>query len=241
MKPLKDQVALVTGAGSGIGAAVAAGLGARGADLWLVGRRREPLEAVAEAARGQGVTARVHSTDLTVDDQVRTLADQVEHDAGRLDLLVHSAGVMVHADLEEAAIHDLDAHYAANVRAPYLLTQSVLPMLRAREGQIVFVNSSIYPNARAGVGQYAASKYALKAVADSLRDEVNPHGIRVLSIFPGRTATPGQAQLHELEGKEYRPDLLVQPEDVAAIAIGALELPRTAEVTEISIRPMAKP
>jgi NADP-dependent 3-hydroxy acid dehydrogenase YdfG len=90
------------------------------------------------------------------------------------------------------------------------------------------------------VSQYAATKHALKAVADSLRAEVNSQGIRVLSVYPGRTATPTQESLHALEGKPYRPTRLLQPEDVAAVVMNALCLPRTAEVTDIHIRPMMK-
>ena len=91
------------------------------------------------------------------------------------------------------------------------------------------------------MGQFSATQHALKAIADSLRQEVNADGIRVLSVFPGRTATPRQASLHEIEGKRYQPELLMQPEDVATVVVNALGLPRTAEVTDVSIRPMIKP
>ena len=91
------------------------------------------------------------------------------------------------------------------------------------------------------ISQYAATKAALKAMADSLREEVNPDGVRVLSIFVGRTATPMQAALHEAEGKEYRPERLLQPEDIASTIVHALCMPRTAEITEVDIRPMQKP
>jgi NADP-dependent 3-hydroxy acid dehydrogenase YdfG len=126
------------------------------------------------------------------------------------------------------------------VRAPYLLTQSLLPLLRSRRGQIVFINSSAGHVARGNVGQYAATKHALRALADSLREEVNADGIRVLSVYPGRTATPMQAKLHAVEQKEYRPDDLLQPQDVAAVVANALSLPRSAEVTDIHVRPLRK-
>jgi NADP-dependent 3-hydroxy acid dehydrogenase YdfG len=83
--------------------------------------------------------------------------------------------------------------------------------------------------------------HALRALASVVRDEVNEAGVRVTSVFPGRTATPRQALIHEWEGKEYRPERLLQPEDVAAIVVAALDLPRTAEVTDIAIRAMTKP
>ena len=88
---------------------------------------------------------------------------------------------------------------------------------------------------------HAAAQAALKAFADSLRDEVNEYGIRVLSIMPGRTATPRVEQTSTVEGRPYRPEQLLQPEDVAEIACNALLLPRTAETTDLFIRPMVKP
>src|SRR5207249_1460435 len=94
--------------------------------------------------------------------------------------------------------------------------------------------------AGAKASQYASTKHALKALADSLRDEVNAAGIRVMSLFLGRTASPMQAMVHAMEHRKYSPELLIQPEDVAAVVINALTLPRTAEVTEVSMRPCMK-
>ena len=162
-------------------------------------------------------------------------------DGGRLDILVHCAGVIRQNRMEDACIEDLDFQYATNVRAPYVLTKGLLPLLTASQGQIVFTNSSAGLNAkRAEAGQYAATKHALRGIADSLREEVNPKGVRVLSVYLGRTATPMQEALFREEGKDYHPDLLLQPEDVAEVVVQTLMLPFTAEVTDISIRPMRK-
>jgi NADP-dependent 3-hydroxy acid dehydrogenase YdfG len=167
----------------------------------------------------------------------KTIAQEI----GRLDILIHSSGVIHHNRMSQARIQDLDEQYNSDLRVPYLLTQSLLPMLKAAHGQIVFINSTLGLNAkRPEAGQYAATQHALKAVADSLREEVNPDGIRVVSVYPGRTATRRQSRLHAQEGKAYRPGLLMQPEDVASMVIAALTLPRTAEVTEITMRPMLK-
>jgi NADP-dependent 3-hydroxy acid dehydrogenase YdfG len=117
----------------------------------------------------------------------------------------------------------------------------MLPLLKRSTGQVVFVNSTAGLVARARVGQYAATKHALKALADALREEVNADGVRVLSVFLGRTASSMQQYVHEAEGRRYAPDRLVQPDDVAAMIVHALCLPRTAEVTEMRIRPLASP
>ena len=140
----------------------------------------------------------------------------------------------------EGSAENFSLHYRTNLLGPYLLTQQLLSLLLRRRGQIVFINSSVGLTARANIGQFAATKHGLKAIADSLRDEVNPAGVRVLSVYPGRTATPTQERLHTLEGRPYRPDRLLQPEDVASVVVNALCLPRTAEVTEIRIRSMMK-
>jgi NADP-dependent 3-hydroxy acid dehydrogenase YdfG len=126
------------------------------------------------------------------------------------------------------------------LKPAYRLTQALLPALKASQGQIVFINSTVGLAARANVAQYAATKHALKALADALREEVNPAGVRVLSVYPGRTATDQQASIYELEGRAYAPETLLQPEDVAATVVGALTLPRTAELTDLRVRPMRK-
>jgi NADP-dependent 3-hydroxy acid dehydrogenase YdfG len=117
----------------------------------------------------------------------------------------------------------------------------MLPLLRKTPGQIVFVNSSIVSGGpRSNVSQFASTQHAVRAFADTLRQEVNGDGIRVLCVYPGRTATSRQARLYEKEGKTYKPELLLQPEDIATMVVTALALPDTAEVTDISIRPMRK-
>ncbi len=241
MTALAEQVAVVTGGGTGIGRAVARALGLQGAMLALVGRRPAPLESVAAATREAGGQARAYPADLGRDDEISDLAGALKRDFGHADILVHSAAIVRPGTVADAPGEDFDLHYRINLRGPYLLTQALLPMIRARQGQIVFINSSVGLTARARVGQYAATKHALKAIADSLREEVNRDGVRVLSVYPGRTATPAQEVLHALEGRPYRPDRLLQPEDVAAMVLTALCLPRTAEVTDIQIRPMVKP
>lgn len=237
---LTEQVAIVAGAGGGIGSAIALALAAQGATLCLVGRNRPRLLEVAARLPAGSAAARVFDFDLTREKELRPFVANFEREHGRLDLLVHSAGSMAMGPLADAPIEDLDAQYAANVRAPYLMTQLLLPLLKAHRGQLVFINSSIVTHTPNNVGQYAATQHALKAITDVLRQELNADGIRVLSVFPGRTATPRQKRLFEMEGRAYRPELLLQPEDVAAAVVCALTLPRTAEVMDIYLRPFVR-
>jgi NADP-dependent 3-hydroxy acid dehydrogenase YdfG len=233
-------LALVAGASQGIGRAIALALAGQGMSLLLVARRAGPLDAVIAEARALGTTAERRTVDLVDDDdRARLIAEIASRSAG-LDLLVHSAGMIARADIQEASLDDFDRQYQANLRAPFALTKGLLPSLRRARGQIVFVGSSAALVARANAGQYAATQAGLRALSTSLRDEVNADGIRVTTVFPGRTATPRQAMIHDWEGKPYHPERLLQPEDVAAIVVASISLPRTAEVTEISIRPMVK-
>jgi NADP-dependent 3-hydroxy acid dehydrogenase YdfG len=237
MRHLANQVAVVTGANSGIGKAITLALAAQGATVCLVGRRMETLQAVAEQASNGSVC---YQADLGLDSDIAALVANLKQDVKGIDILVHSAGVIRLSSFESSSPDQLDWHYKVNVRAPYLLTQGLLPMINARQGQVVFVNSTAGLRAGANASQYASTKHALKAVADSLREEVNADGVRVLSLFLGRTASPMQARVHEMEHRKYSPELLMQPEDVAAVVINALTLPRTAEVTEVRMRPCLK-
>ena len=238
-KSLVGRIAVVTGASSGIGRAIGMALSREGAHLCALGRNRRALAETTAAAR-QFSQATSFAVDLTVEEDLKPLLQHLEA-AGRVDILIHCAGIIHQDPMQRACIEDLDLQYAINVRAPYLLTQRLLPLLTAARGQVVFINSSAGRTAkRPEVGQYAATKHALRAIADSLREELNPKGIRVLSVYLGRTATQMQEALCREEGKVYQPEMLLQPEDVASVVVHALTLACTAEVTDISIRPMQK-
>ena len=112
--------------------------------------------------------------------------------------------------------------------------------MKASKGDIVFINSSAVLQANTNLSQYTATKMALKAVAESLRQEINAEGVRVLSVYPGRTASPMQAAIFKSEGREYKPELLIQPQDLATMITNTLCLPRSTEVTDIFLRPMIK-
>ncbi len=234
------QIAVVTGASGGIGRAMAAALAAHGLSPCLAGRDLERLRRVAGDLELRGARPSVVPADLGSDHGIRALVAAVES-LGRADVLVHCAGALRLADITAAGWDDLDEMYRVNLRAPYLLTKALLPLLVASQGQIVFINSSAGLRGGADNILYAATKNALRSLADSIRDSVNSLGVRVLSVFPGRTATAMQERVHVFEGKSYDAQLLLQPSDVAAVVVNALMLPRTAEVTDIMVRPMRTP
>jgi NADP-dependent 3-hydroxy acid dehydrogenase YdfG len=241
MISFKDQIAVVTGASSGIGEAIALSLAKQGATVCLAARRLEVLEEIASHCRALSPRLLPYQVDVTCENDVKTFAAQLRADFAHIDVLIHSAGIFSFGPVSQAPIADFESQFRTNVLGPYVLTQALLPLLRHQRGQIVFINSTAGLVARDKVSQYAATKHALKAFADSLREEVNRDGIRVLSLFLGRTATPMQATVRSLEKKPYFPDALIQTEDVATVVLSALSLARSAEITEIRMRPLAPP
>jgi short-subunit dehydrogenase len=239
-RDLTQSLAVVTGAGSGIGRAIALQLVGRGVPCCLVGRTLSKLEDVAKLASRDGVDLIPMAADLSKPNEITGLVQRVKNLGRPIGLVVHSAALMSTSRVEDSTIEEFSTLLNVNVLAPFALTKHLLPEICATRGQIVFVNSSIVNNAAAGTVQYAATKHALKGLADGLRQEVNAHGVRVISVYPGRTASPLQASIFAAEGRQYRPELLLQPEDIAAMVIHALALPDTAEVTDIMIRPAIK-
>src|ERR1051325_8516623 len=212
MESLKNQVAVVTGASSGIGKAIALALAGQGAELYLAARRKEALEGAVKEAQALGSSAHPCLLDLTSDEDICALGERVPREAGRLNILVLCGGAIAHGPHEKAPLTNLDLMFRSNVRGHYSLIQMMLPLLRKSLGQIVFVNSSAGLRSPANAGQFSATQHAFRSIADSLRDEVNADGIRVLSIFPGRTATPRMEKLFAKEGRAYKPELLLPPE-----------------------------
>jgi NADP-dependent 3-hydroxy acid dehydrogenase YdfG len=228
------SVRVVTGASSGIGAAIARALAEPGTTLVLHGRNEAALATVADEVRAAGAEAQLRTADLAREEAVRALVATLPE---RIDLLVHSAGVARLGRVEELSADDLDAQWTVNVRAPALLTRAALPRLRAAGGLVVFVNSGAGQRAKAGWGGYAASKFALRALADALREEESGNGVRVTSVYPGRVATPMQRSVREQEGGAYRPDDYLRPEEVAQVVADVARLPAHATVPDVSVRP----
>lgn len=230
--------AVVTGASQGIGKAIALALAATGVDTCIIARSQDRLESVAhEANENYPSHMRALGCDLTVDEDIERVPQDTFFDEP-IDVLVHCAGTIRYGSVQDAPIEDLDLQYRTNFRGPYLLTKLLLSELLAAKGQVVFINSGSVTNPKAQAAQFTAFQHALRGFADCLRKEMNPQGVRVLSLFAGRTATPRQEQLYEKEGRTYQPDLLMQPEDIANIVLKTLAVPRSAEVTDIQIRPM---
>ncbi|MEV5882835.1 SDR family oxidoreductase [Streptomyces sp. NPDC052020] len=223
---------VITGAGSGIGAAVARRLHARGDDLVLHAR---------DAARAKELAAGFPGAKTLVGDLADPgkLSWALSHQTlpDRVDSLLHIAGVVDLGPVGELTPKSWHRQLNVNLIAPAELTRLFLPQLRVAQGHVVFVNSGAGLSAHAEWAAYAASKHGLKALADALRQEEHGNGVRVTSVYPGRTASPMQAKVHQQEGKEYDPARWIDPESVATAILMALDLPRDAEVNDLTVRP----
>jgi NADP-dependent 3-hydroxy acid dehydrogenase YdfG len=237
---LGGQKCVVTGATSGIGQSLTFALAGRGAVVWAIGRTAERIERLAaDVQRLEGEVVPVLA-DLANDKEVVQASELILSRTDTIDVLVHSAGGIVLGSFGTIPPSAFDQLYRVNLRAPFVLTQCFLGALKQARGQVVFINSSAGLRASADNVLYAATKHGLKAMADGLRDEVNPDGVRVISVYPGRTATPMQRSVHEYEGRDYRSELLLRPEDVVDVVMAALSHPGTGEVTDVSVRPIGK-
>ncbi len=214
--------ALITGASGGLGSAIADAL-APTHSLLLAGRPSKRLEYVC---------ARLGATAVPLD-----LADAgsiSSVDVDELDVLVHNAGVAYPDRLAESRIDDWRTTFDVNVIGVVALTQVLLPALQRTKGQVIFVNSGAGRNVLAGMASYSASKFALRAFADSLRAE--EPALRVTSVHPGRIATTMQRRLVEFEGGKYDPKHFLRPETVAKAIADIVATPRDGHVHELVIR-----
>ncbi|GLW92171.1 SDR family oxidoreductase [Actinokineospora globicatena] len=221
-------LALITGASRGIGAATARAL-ADTHTLLLGGRDTAALESLAADLPD------AHPWPVELTDPTALAAATA--DIAELDLLVHSAGIARVGPLSEATTDRWRTMYEVNVIAVAELTRLLLPALRTAKGTVILINSGAGLDAHPGWGPYAATKYALRAYANVLRAEEAASGIRVTSVFPGRTDTDMQRTVRTDENAEYQPDRYLRPTSVAtAIRTAALSTP-DAHYPEIVIRP----
>jgi NADP-dependent 3-hydroxy acid dehydrogenase YdfG len=217
--------ALITGASRGIGAAIADAL-APTHTLLLAGRLSPALQATAERL---GATAL--PLDVTDTDAIPAATAAIDE----LDVLVHNAGVSFPGRVAESTVDQWRTTFEVNVVGAVAVTLALLPALRRAEGQVLFINSGAGRNPSLGMASYSASKFALRAFADSLR--LSEPALRVTTVYPGRTDTDMQRELVAAEGGDYDADKFLRADTVAAAVAHAIQTPADGHLHEVILRP----
>jgi 3-oxoacyl-[acyl-carrier protein] reductase len=234
---LRGQVAVITGAGRGIGSAIARELSRLGATAVLCGRTRATLDSTANAIAQSGGKAEAVACDVSSLESVEAAAKHVEISFGRVDILVNNAGIGgFGGPLHQLQPESWDQILNTNLRGVYYMTRAFAPMMiRARSGHIINISSLAGKNALPNGAAYAASKWGLNGLSYSLAEELRGHNIRVAVVCPGSTNT----DLSPHAGKD--PTKMLQPEDVAhTVAMLVTQSPQSF-VSEILLRPTQKP
>lgn len=234
---LSGQVAVVTGAGRGIGAAITRRLANLGASVVLCGRSMGPLQETASQIAADGCKAKVMQCDVSSLESVQALARFVEQDFGRTDILVNNAGVgSFAAPLHELTPEDWEKVLNTNLRGVYYCIRSFAPvMIRAKTGHIVNISSLAGKNALPNGAAYAASKWGLNGLTYSVAEELRPHNIRVSAVCPGSVDT----ELSPHAGKD--PNKMLQPDDVAHVVEMLVTQSSQSFASEVLLRPTQKP
>ncbi len=237
MDTLKGKVAIVTGAGRGIGRAISLMLGASGCRVALAARTRVQLEETQNEIERQGGEALSVPTDLTRDDEIRRLVETTAQHWGPVDILINNAGWGKRASVARARIEDWDLTIKVNLRAPMILAQMVLPQMIAKgDGAVINIGSVSGKSGDANASGYAASKFGLIGFTQSLYEEVREHGVKVSVILPGFVDTPLIPETRQIDRSK-----MIRPEDIAQAVHFVLTSSAHCCPVEITVRPQQTP
>jgi 3-oxoacyl-[acyl-carrier protein] reductase len=237
MNLLTGKVAIVTGAGRGIGRAVSLALGRAGARVALAARSEPELRAVAEEIRSRDGDALVLVTDVTREDDMERLVKQTRNEWGTIDVLVNNAGWGRTAPVVHTTPEDLDRTFQVNLRAPMVLSRLVLPkMIEKKSGAIINIGSISGKAGQANTAAYSASKFGVIGFTQSLFEEVREQGIKVAVILAGFVDTPLIPQTKRLDRTK-----MIRPEDIAETVLFILSSPANSCPVEITVRPQQSP
>jgi len=240
--PLDGQVAITTGASSGLGRATALALARAGADVALLARTATDLEQAAQDVRSVGRRALPIAVDLAREAEVFAAVERVVGEFGRVDILVNAGATDVPGPIAELSVEGWDRVLAVNLRAPFILAKATLPhMQRARHGTIVNVSSVAGKRGWANAAAYCASKFGLTGLTQSLAAEAREHGVRACIVYPGGMATSWgawSAAEREARATDPSPSEALPPEDVAAFVAWLASAPPEVVVNEAIVTPL---
>lgn len=225
---------MITGGGSGIGAAIAQALANRGMRVALCGRTVEKLGAVAAELRTESLCLQC---DVRVEADIAAAVAAVDETWGQLDVLVNNAGVFDMKPLEETDTEYWDAVLETNLRGTFLFCRTAWPLLKAAKGQVVQISSVAGTRGFANGAAYCASKFGMNGLSEVLRIEGKPHGIRVITICPGSVETP----LWEPHSSTDERSRMIKPETIAELAAGLLASPRGVDYDPVTLTNFQSP
>jgi 3-oxoacyl-[acyl-carrier protein] reductase len=230
-----STTALITGATGGIGRATAFALGRAGYRVGLCARTEARIGPLIEELHREGIEAAGAAADVGQPSQASRAVEVLTRELGEIGVLVNNAGVLIAKPFEELTLEDWDTTMATNVRSLYLMSRAVLPPMRRRkEGTIVNVASLAGRNGFVGGTAYTASKHAVLGFSRSLMLETRKDNIRVVAICPGSVAT---GMMRDQPMLKSDPQKILQPDDIAATILHAIQLPARALVSELDVRP----
>ena len=231
---LRDQVALVTGGGRGIGRAVALAFAREGARVTLAARTRTQLDAVAAEVRESGGRALAVPADVTQESSVLELVARTLAEFGRIDILVTAAGAAAFGPVADSKLEEWELMMAVNLRGVYLTCRAALaPMIRQRRGTIINVVSVAAKRPIPGCAAYAASKHGVLGFTRVLAEELRPQGVRVGALCPGAVNTPLWDSIPNPPDRTR----MLTPEDVAEAAVLMASLPPRASLEDLTLLP----
>ncbi|MBV6823160.1 SDR family oxidoreductase [Pseudomonas sp. PD9R] len=238
---IQGKVIVITGASSGLGEASARRLCAEGAKVVLGARRLERIQALADELNASGAEALAVRTDVTRSNHVKALVDAAVNAHGRIDVMINNAGLMPHSPLERLKVEDWDRMIDVNIKGVLYGIAAALPhMQRQKSGQFVNVSSVAGHKVRPGSAVYAATKHAVLALSEGLRQEVKPYNIRTTVISPGAVATelPDSITETDIADNVRKMYEIALPADAFARAVAfAISQPEDMDINEILFRP----
>ena len=247
MTKLKDKVAVITGASSGIGEATAEALAAEGAAVVVAARREDRLEDLVERIEGNGSRAVAVSCDVTDEDQAHDLIRKAKEEFGRVDIVVNNAGVMQLSKVEKSLSDEWRRMFDINVLGLLYVTDAAIQVMKEQgSGHLVNISSLASRGTRPALGVYSGTKTAVNAISEALRQELQGNKIRVTIIEPGAVATELPDHITDEEAREGISSLLaeldpLQPEDIAAAIAYCVTQPERVSINEMLIRPTQQP
>ena len=234
MPSLKDKVAVVTGATSGIGLELALLLIKEGAKVFLIGRNFNKIKKNLRHLVLENSKIFFLPVNLNEFSEIENLIKKLKLEVD-IDILIHCAGTISLGLFENETIKNLNRQYNVNVVAPFYITQKLLPHIKKKEGQIIFLNSTSGLESKENMSLYASSKHAIKIMAKSLGKELIDDKVKVTNIFLGATDTPMQKKVQEIRGNVYNSNNFMSAIDVANTIISILKIPKNIAITEITL------